>query len=106
MDGTQEDIAPGVKLEAEGSLIEGILHAWEVEFWEPDQVEVEGVVTEIVSSAEFTVNDQLVQTDEHTVFDGGTADDIKPGVQIEIKGVPTDIDFSIIIADKVSFEEE
>ena len=106
VDGTQEDITPGVKLEAEGSLVDSILYAWEIEFWEPDQVEVEDVVTDIVSPAEFTVGDQLVQTDEHTVFDGGTPDDIEPGVLIEIKGVPTDIDYSIIIADKVSFEEE
>ena len=106
VDGTREDITPGVKLEAEGSLVDSILYAWEIEFWEPDQVEVEDVVTDIVSPAEFTVGDQLVQTDEHTVFDGGTPDDIEPGVLIEIKGVPTDIDYSIIIADKVSFEEE
>ena len=106
VDGTPEDIIPGVKLEAEGSLIEGILHAWEVEFWEPDQVEVEDLVTDIISPAEFTVGDQVVQTNENTVFDGGTPDDIEPGVLIEIKGVPIDIDYSIIIADKVSFEKE
>jgi hypothetical protein len=106
VDGTQEDIAPGFKLEAEGSLVDGILHAWEIEFWEPDQVEVEGVVTNIVSSAEFTVGDQVVQTNENTVFDGGTPEDIELDVLIEIKGVPTDIDYSIIIADKVSFEQE
>jgi hypothetical protein len=106
VDGTQEDIAPGVKLEAEGCLVDGILHAWEIEFWEPDQVEVEGVVTNIVSSAEFTVGDQVVQTNENTVFDGGTPEDIELDVLIEIKGVPTDIDYSIIIADKVSFEQE
>ena len=106
VDGTQEDIIPGVKLEAEGSLVDGILHAWEVEFWEPDQVEVEDAVTDIVSPAEFTVGDQVVQTDANTVFDGGAPDDIEPGVLIEIKGVPTDIDYSIIIADKVSFEVE
>jgi hypothetical protein len=106
VDGTQEDIAPGVKLEAEGSLVDGILHAWEVEFWKPDQVEVEDVVTDIASPTEFTVGDQVVQTNENTVFDGGTPDDIELDVLIEIKGVPTDIDYSIIIADKVSFEQE
>jgi len=106
VDGTRDDITPGVKLEAEGSLLDGILHAWEIEFWEPDQVEVEDAVTDIVSSAEFTVGDQVIQTDEHTVFDGGTPEDIELGVLIEIKGVPTDIDYSIIIADKVSFELE
>ncbi len=106
VDGSQEDIAPGVKLEAEGSLVDSILYAWEIEFWEPDQVEVEDVVTDITSLTEFTLGDQVIQTDEETVFDGGTPEDIEPGVLIEIKGVPTDLDYSIIIADKVSFEVE
>jgi hypothetical protein len=106
VDGTQDDIILGAKLEAEGSLFDGVLHAWEIEFWETDQVEVEDVVTDIVSPDEFTVGDQVIQTDEHTVFDGIAPEDIELGMLIEIKGVPTDIDYSIIIADKVSFEQE
>ena len=106
VDGGMEDIIPGAKLEAEGSLVDGILHAWEIEFWKPDQVEVEDIVTAIVSTAEFAVGDQVIQTNENTVFDGGTPDDIEIGLLLEIKGVPTDIDYSIIIADKVSFEME
>ncbi len=106
VDGTADDIAPGQKLEAEGSLEGGILFAWEVEFWEPDQIEVEGLVTDIVSLSEFTVGDQVVQTDLETVYEGGTPDDIALGVNIEVKGVPVDIARSILVADKVSFEEE
>ena len=106
VDGTAADISPGVKLEAEGSLIDGILFANEIEFWEPDQIEVEGVVTDIVSVSEFTVGDQVVQTDTGTVFEGGTADDIALGVLLEVKGVPIDISRTILIADKVSFEED
>ena len=106
VDGTREDIIPGARLEAEGSLVDGILYAWEIEFWQPDQVEVEDVVTAIVSTDAFTVGNQVIQTDENTVFDGGTPDDIELGVLLEIKGVPTDLDFSSIIADKVSFEVE
>ena len=92
------------KLEAEGSLEDGILFAWEVEFWEPDQIEVEGLVTNIVSPSEFTVGNQVVQTDAETVYEGGTPGDIALGVNIEIKGVPVDIARSILVADKVSFE--
>ncbi|MGD8775082.1 MAG: DUF5666 domain-containing protein, partial [Syntrophobacterales bacterium] len=62
VDGTPLDIAPGKKLEAEGRLIGGILFAWEIEFWEPDQVEVEGEVTAISSPTEFTVGAQDVRT--------------------------------------------
>jgi hypothetical protein len=106
VDGDQGDIAPGQKLEAEGTLVNGILLATEVEFWEPDQIEVEGDVTAIASPTEFTVGTQVVQTDAGTVYEGGTAGDIALGVNLEVKGVPVDIDRSILIADKVSFEED
>ena len=93
-------------LEAEGSLEGGILFAQEVEFWEPDQIEVEGLVTDFVSASEFTVGDQVVQTDAETVYKGGTPEDIALGVKLEVKGVPVDIIRSILVADKVSFEED
>ena len=105
VDGDAADILPGSKLEAEGYLEDGILYADEVEFWEPDQVEVEGLVTDIASDAEFTVGDQVVQTDAATVFEPEGLD-IEEGMMIEIKGVPVDIAYSVIIADKVSLEEE
>jgi surface antigen len=106
VDGTRNDIAPGVKLEAEGSLSDGVLFAEEIEFWEPDQIEVEGFVTDVVSVSEFTVGNQVVRTDAGTVYEGGTPDDIALGVLIEIKGVPADIMHSVLVADKVSFEDE
>ena len=104
VDGTAADILLGVKLEAEGRLVDGILFADEIEFWGPDQIEVEGFVTDIVSDTEFTVGNQLVQTDADTVFEGGTPDDVVQGVLLEIKGVPLDIEHSVLAADKVSFE--
>jgi hypothetical protein len=104
VDGEPADIALGVRLEAEGRLVEGILYASEIEFWQPDQIEVEGIVTDIASVSEFTVGNQVVQTDAATVFEDGTPDDIVLGVLIEVKGVPIDIERSVILADKVSFE--
>ena len=107
VDGTAGDIALGVKLEAEGSLEGGILFAYEVEFWEPDQIEVERLVTDdTLAPDEFTVGDQVVQTDAETVYEDGEPEDIVLGVNLEIKGVPVDIIRSILIADKVSFEDE
>jgi len=107
VDGTADDIVLGQKLEAEGTLEDGILFAEEIEFWEPDQIEVEGLVTDdTLAPAEFTVGDQVVQTDAGTVYEGGEPEDIVLGVNIEIKGVPVDIIRSILIADKVSFEDE
>jgi hypothetical protein len=107
IDGTADDIVLGQKLEAEGSLENGILFADEVEFWDPDQIEVEGVVTDdTLTPDEFTVGDQVVQTDAETVYEAGEPEEIVIGVNLEIKGVPVDIIRSILIADKVSFEDE
>jgi hypothetical protein len=105
VDGTADDIVLGQKLEAVGTLEGGILFAYEVEFWDPDQIEVEGLVTDDISAPdEFTVGDQVVQTDAGNVYEGGEPEDIVLGVDLEIKGVPVDIIRSILIADKVSFE--
>ncbi len=104
VDGIREDIALGVKLEAEGSLVDGILIAEEIEFWEPNQIEVEGLVSNVASDNEFTVGDQVVQTDAETVFEGVDPGKIEVGMKIEVKGVPADIDHSVLLADKVSLE--
>jgi len=106
IDGIAADIALGKKLEAEGSLENGILLAGEVEFWEPDQIEVEGLVTnDALAPAEFTVGTQVVQTDAETIFEPEDLI-IVEGIKLEIKGVPVDIDRSILVADKVSLEEK
>ena len=105
VDGAADDIVPGVKLEAEGSLEGSILLAEEIEFWGPDQIEVEGFVTDIASDTEFTVGDQVVQTDDDTVFEPPELE-IENNLRLEVKGVPTDINHSILEADKVSFEED
>jgi hypothetical protein len=104
VDGTPLDIAPGKKLEAEGRLIGGILFAWEIEFWEPDQVEVEGLVTAISSPTEFTVGAQDVRTNG-TIFEPPDLI-IEENINLEVKGVWEDISRSVLIADKVSFEED
>lgn len=106
IDGTRENVALGTKIEVSGTLVNGVLLATEIEFWAPDQIEVEDVVTQIASFSEFTVGNQVVRTDANTVFEGGTAGDIALGVRLEVKGVPVDIIRSVLVADKVSFEEE
>ena len=112
VDGEPSDITPGQLLEAEGSLEDGILVAVEIEFWEPDQIEVEGIVDEVVfidDFPEFTLEDredQVVQTNEETEFEDIDKEEIEAGINIEVKGVPQDIEQSVIKADKVSFEED
>jgi hypothetical protein len=106
VDGDVNDIDWGKKLEAEGRLEGGILYAEEIEFWKSDQIEVEGFVTEVISGTEFTIGEQDVQTDAATVFEGVLPGGIEVGMLIEVKGVPDDIDHSLIFADKVSLEAE
>lgn len=103
-DGAPEDVQRGIKLEAEGTLVNGVLIAKEIEFWGANQIEVEGLVTSIVSISEFTVGSQAVQTKANTVFVDGAPGDVALGVKLEIKGVPVDAARSILVADKVSFE--
>jgi hypothetical protein len=104
VDGDASDIDWGQKLEAEGRLEGGILYADEIEFWEPDQIEIEDTVTAIDSLNEFTLGTQDIETDNQTVFEGVRPDQIQVGMRIEVKGVPDDIDQSLIYADKVSLE--
>jgi hypothetical protein len=47
-----------------------------------------------------------VQTDEDTEFEDIDKEEIEAGINIEVKGVPQDIEQSVIKADKVSFEED
>ncbi len=64
-----------------------------------------GIVTDVASDSEFTVGDQVVQTDGETVFEPEDLN-IVEGIKLEVKGVPVDIDHNVLIADKVSLEED
>ena len=50
--------------------------------------------------------DQLLQTNNETEFEDVKPDEIEAGMALEVKGVPQDIEQSVIKADKVSFEVE
>jgi len=112
VDGKSADILLGAKLEAEGRLVDGILFADEIEFWGPDQIELEGIVDEVVffdGFPEFTFegrDDQVAQTNEETEFEDVNKEEIEVGMKLEVKGVPQDIEQSVIRADKVSHEIE
>ena len=101
--GRPEDVRPGVRLEVEGELFGSVLVAAEVEFWHPNRIELEGVVTQFKSVFEFNVGDQSVRTDEDTVYENGEPEDLVQGVEIEAEGVIVD---GILYADKISFGDE
>jgi hypothetical protein len=94
------------EIRRDGPLVDGILLATEIEFWEPGQIEVEGFATSIDSPSEFTIGSRLVQTDSNTVFESGAPEDIVLGVKLEVKGVPAVTNQRVLFADKVSFERQ
>jgi hypothetical protein len=53
---------------------------------EADEIEVEGSVTQFNSAGSFTVNGVPVVTNASTIFDGGLADDVAIGVEVEVEG--------------------
>ncbi len=112
VDGEPGDIALGKRLEAEGVFEGGILFADEIEFWEPDQIEVEGVVDEVIfigGLLEFTFEErdnQVFQTIPETIFENIEKENIEAGIELEVKGRPKNLEQDVIEADKVSLEIE
>jgi Domain of unknown function (DUF5666) len=66
-------------------------------------MDVEGLVTEVVSPSEFSVGYQKVRTDEKTGFHGGEPADIAPGVKLEVKGK---LENHILTAGKITFAKK
>jgi len=65
-----------------------------------ERMDVEGFVTEVVSSSEFSVGFQEVRTDEKTGFHGGGPANITPGVKLEVKGK---LENHVLLARKITF---
>lgn len=53
---------------------------------ETRRAEIEGFVSQIVSPGSFLVGQIQVQFDDQTIFEGGTAADLGPGVRVEVNG--------------------
>jgi len=67
-----------------------------------DRAELQGYVTSTTSAAEFVLNATPVETNAQTLFNGGSAIDIKPGVILEVEGALVN---GTLIATKISFED-
>ncbi len=66
-----------------------------------EEVEIEGVITDVTSLSDFEVNGLRVQTNAQTDFEHGNASDIAEDVWVEVEG---EIDSrGILIADEVEF---
>ena len=51
-----------------------------------EAVELQGIITRVISADTFEVNGQPVRITPDTVFEGGAADDIAVGVPVEVEG--------------------
>ena len=96
--GMPEDLEVDVPVEVEGAFdAEGVLVAAVIDFF----VDIEGIITQVISADTFEVNGQRVRFTDDTVFEEGTADDIALGVPVEVEGrfdaegvlVATEIEF-------------
>lgn len=90
-----------------GSPVCGTLTATKVEpaglgLANANQAEIEGFVTTLVSTSNFTVNSQRVLTTGSTVFSGGLQSEIVLGVKLEVEG---SLAGGVLTATKVKFKD-
>jgi len=69
-----------------------------------EDLELEGVVTNVASPTEFTLNDQIVLLSDKTEFKHGTASSIVKGIKLEVEGT-MNADHKLV-ADKVNLRQE
>lgn len=70
---------------------QGQLVATEIEFEQQDDIELNGLITEIVSDFQFKVNDTLVYFDANTQFVNGNQSKLAPDVLVEVDVIETAI---------------
>jgi hypothetical protein len=96
--GTAADIMVGVHVEVEGDFdTQGVLVATEIDFL----VDLEGVITRVISADTFEVEGRPVRFTPDTVFSRGTAADIVANARVDIEGfVAAD---GVLVATEIEF---
>jgi hypothetical protein len=105
--GLANDLFVGV--EAEGAPVAGVLLATEVEVKgtdfggdEGEEVEIEGLVTRVISATEFVLNQtRRVRITTRTEFENGSAADIVVDARLEAEGIVGDD--GVLVAREVEF---
>lgn len=101
--GTVADLANGRKVEANGTVVSGVLQATAVELKDATELEgasASGKITEFVSAANFKVAGRVIDATA-AVFEHGTAADLANGRQVEVAGKLVG---GVLRAMKVEFE--
>ncbi len=68
------------------------------------EIEIEGVVTEVVNETDFVMNGLTFRITEDTEFDNGSPSDLVVGRLIEVEGEFTESD--IVLAESIDFDQE
>ena len=101
VEGELVHVAGGFPLEPDGSVRAGTVRvANEASFTDVDNMEVEGFVTDLLSSSEFHVGYQEVRTDANTKFQGGSEQDLMVGVKLRVRG---SLVSRVLLAEKIFF---
>jgi hypothetical protein len=82
-------IAVGARLEVKGSLQNGVLTATEIELEDDNTlqgVEIEARIERYTSLSDFVLRAQRCDASRVTAIENGTANDLKVGVKIKVKG--------------------
>ena len=109
-DGMAENLAEGVTVEIEGFLNnERVLVASVIEFDEQEEEqegsdELEGEIDSFTSSSDFSVDGQSVTTNDTTVYENGTVEDLALGAVVEIEGILNNE--HVLVTSVIKFEEQ
>jgi len=101
VEGELVQVTGGFPLEPDGSLEASTVRvANEASFTDVDNMEVEGFVTDLLSSSEFHVGHQEVRTGANTKFQGGSEEDLMLGVKLRVRGSLVN---RVLLAEKIFF---
>lgn len=101
VEGELVHVAGGFPLEPDGSVeASAVRVANEASFTDVDNMEVEGFVTDLLSSSEFHVGYQEVRTGANTKFQGGREQDLMLGVKLRVRGSLVN---RVLLAEKIFF---
>lgn len=76
----------------------------EAQLSEGAEIEIEGVIANFVSMAEFTVGGLAVTTDANTEYENGGASQLTAGVRVEVEGTANAE--GVIVAEEIEFEDD
>jgi hypothetical protein len=95
-------LASGCSTNPCGTFIANDVEPIGVSLSSASQVELEGLVTSLTSTADFMVDFQRVQTNVSTIYSGGVAADVLAGTKLEVEG---SLSAGVITATKVRFKD-